>query len=127
MRRLNSVAPRNLNAEASRQAAIVAFVRWVAPQVVIWAVPNGGLRTKAEAARLKWTGVLAGVLDLTLALPDGRCAFWETKTTYGRLSNDQRDVIARLDHLGHAWAVVRDIEDARRELGVLDIETREAA
>ena len=48
---------------------------------MIWAVPNGGLRSKSEAARLKWTGVLAGVFDLTLALPKGRCAFWETKTT----------------------------------------------
>ena len=39
--------------------------------VLIWHVPNGGLRTKAEAARLKWIGVLAGVLDLTLVLAGG--------------------------------------------------------
>ena len=120
-------SPRDANAEARRQAAIVDFVRLVAPQVIIWAVPNGGLRSKSEAARLKWTGVLAGVLDLTLALPGGGCAFWETKTTYGRLSNEQRDFIARLDALGHSWAVVRDIHDARRELAILRIETREAA
>jgi hypothetical protein len=117
---------RDGNAEARRQAAIVEYVRWVAPQVVIWAVPNGGLRSKSEAARLKWTGVLAGVLDLTLALPDGRCAFWETKTIYGRLSADQMNFISRLDRLGHAWAVVRGVDDARRELAVLGIETREA-
>jgi hypothetical protein len=123
---LFGVKQREGNAEASRQAAIVEYVRLVAPEILIWAVPNGGLRTKGEAARLKWTGVLAGVLDLTLALPDGRCAFWETKTTYGRLSKDQRDVIARLDDLGHAWAVVRDIDEAQRELAVLAVATREA-
>jgi hypothetical protein len=115
------------NAEASRQAAIVEYVRLVAPEIVIWAVPNGGLRTKTEAARLKWTGVLAGVLDLTLALPDGQCAFWETKTPRGRPSADQLEFIGRLEKLGHVWAVVRNIDDARRELKNCGIVTREAA
>ena len=117
---------RNGNAEARRQAAIVEFVRWVAPQVVIWAVPNGGLRSKSEAARLKWTGVLAGVFDLTLALPEGRCAFWETKTTEGRLSIDQVLIARKLTALGHVCAVVRDIDEARRELAALGIVTKEA-
>ncbi len=114
------------NAEAKRQAAIVEYVRTVAPQVTIWAVPNGGLRTKAEAARLKWTGVLAGVPDLTLALPDGRCAFWEVKTPLGKASAEQRWLMTRLELTGHHCAVVRDIGEARRELGLLGVQTREA-
>lgn len=118
---------RDSNAEAARQAAIVEYVRLVAPEIIIWAVPNGGLRTKSEAARLKWTGVLAGVLDLTLALPAGGCAFWETKTPRGRLSADQLAFIARIEALGHIWAIVRDIDDARRELQRLGVLTREAA
>ena len=117
---------RDSNAEARRQAAIVDYVRWVAPQVVIWAVPNGGLRSKAEAARLKWTGVLGGVLDLTLALPDGRCAFWECKTEAGRISAAQLAFIDQLEQRGHTWAVVRGINDARIELARLGIQTREA-
>lgn len=120
-------APLDRNAEAKRQAAIVEYVRLVAPHVVIAAVPNGGLRTKAEAARLKWTGVLAGFLDLVLVLPHGRSAYWETKTDLGRLSGDQKDMIGRLEALGHACAVVRSIDDARCELVRLGIETREAA
>jgi hypothetical protein len=118
--------PLGHNAEARRQAAIVDYVRWTAPHIVVWAVPNGGLRTKAEAARLKWTGVLAGVLDLTLALPEARCAFWETKTPRGRLSDDQREFIGRIEALGHTWALVRSIEDARAELARLGVITREA-
>jgi hypothetical protein len=125
-RDLFSPSPRDSNAEARRQAAIVEYVRWVAPQLVIFAVPNGGLRSKSEAARLKWTGVLAGVLDLVLVLPEGRSAYWETKTPCGRLSNDQRAFISRLEANGHTWALVRDIDDARRELVALGIETREA-
>jgi hypothetical protein len=117
---------RDRNAEARRQAAIVEYVRWVAPQLICFHVPNGGLRTKAEAARLKWVGVLAGVLDLVLLLPSGRSAYWETKTPHGRLSDDQQAFIERLIALGHSWALVRSIDDARRELAALGIETREA-
>jgi hypothetical protein len=118
--------PRDKNAEARRQAAIVEFVRWVAPQIVIWHVPNGGYRTKAEAGRLKWIGVLKGVLDLTLMLPEGRTAYWETKTPRTYLSDDQKDFIAKAEALGHTCALVRSIDDARRELARLGVATREA-
>jgi hypothetical protein len=117
----------NFNREAAIQAAIVEYVRTVAPQVLIWHVPNGGLRTMREAARLKWTGVLAGVPDLTLALPGARVAFWEVKEPKGILSREQTEIILRLTHLSHSWAVVRSIDDARRELARLGIQTREAA
>ena len=118
--------PRDKNAEARRQAAIVEFVRWVAPQIVIYHVPNGGYREKAEAAKLKWTGVLAGVLDLELLLPQGRTVRWETKVPRGYLSDDQKRFTADLDRLGHEWALVRSIDDARRELTKLGVVTREA-
>ena len=117
---------RDGNAEARCQAAIVEYVRTVAPQILIWAVPNGGLRSKSEAARLKWVGVLAGVPDLTLALHDRRSAYWETKTPHGRLSPDQMRVMRHLEALGHVCAVVRDIDDARRELQRMGVKTREA-
>jgi hypothetical protein len=117
---------RDGNAEARRQAAVVEYIRWFAPQVMVFHVPNGGLRSKSEAARLKWQGVLSGALDLVLVLPKGQCAFWEVKTTGGRLSTDQHRFIARLEASGHSWALVRSIDDARRELEALGIETREA-
>ena len=117
---------RDGNAEARAQAAVVEWVRWCAPQVTIFHVPNGGLRSKAEAARLRWVGTLAGVLDLVLVLPDGRSAYWETKTPKGRLSDDQRAFIARLEAAGHSWAIVRGIDDARVALKMLGVVTREA-
>ena len=64
--------PRDRNAEARIQAAIVAWVRTVAPEVVIFHPPNGGLRNKSEAARLKWIGTLAGVPDLVVLGRDGQ-------------------------------------------------------
>jgi hypothetical protein len=122
-----SLEPRDRNAEGRRQTAIVEFVRWVAPHIVIFHPANGGWRTKAEGARFKAMGVLAGVLDLVLVLPEGRSAYWETKTPRGRLSDDQKDFIGRLEALGHVWALVRSIDDARVELDRLGVITREAA
>ena len=40
-------ARRDLNAEARTQAAIIAWARVVAPQVLCFHIPNGGLRTEA--------------------------------------------------------------------------------
>jgi hypothetical protein len=68
---------RDGNAEARIQAAIVEWVRIAAAGVLIFAVPNGGFRSKAEAARLKWTGVLAGIPDLVIIAPIGRAFFLE--------------------------------------------------
>jgi len=52
----------------------------------------------------------------------GRCG-----AARGRLSDDQKDIIDRLRALGHSYAVVRSIDDARRELARLGIVTRERA
>jgi hypothetical protein len=46
------------------QAACVKWFRYQYPDVVIFAIPNGGLRGAREAARMKGTGTLAGVADL---------------------------------------------------------------
>jgi hypothetical protein len=122
-----SVAAPDRNAEARLQAAIVEWVRTVAPDVLVFAVPNGGLRSKAEAARLKWTGVVAGVPDLCVIAPGGRAHFIEIKTPCGRLSEAQRDVIGVLARLGSPVMTVTSIDDVRRAFSGWGIETREAA
>jgi len=114
------------NAEARIQAATFAFVRAVAPDVLIFHCPNGGLRSKSEAARMKWQGVVPGICDLILILPGGRCAMWEVKTPIGRLSPAQAEMLARLDDMGVPYAIIRSLDDARRELAVLGISTRES-
>jgi hypothetical protein len=118
---------RDGNAEARIQAAVIEWIRWCAPQTVVFAIPNGGLRGKAEAARLRWTGVLAGVPDLAVLAPRGRAFFLEVKTPDGRLSLDQREMFDRLVALGHDAAIVRCVEDVRAAFSVWGIATREAA
>jgi hypothetical protein len=48
----------NFNAEARVQAAVVEWIHTVAPDVLVFAIPNGGLRSKTEAARA-WSVALA--------------------------------------------------------------------
>jgi Rap1a immunity proteins len=96
---------RDFNAEPRIQAAIVKWV--VAPGVLMFAVPNGGLRSKAEAARMKWTGVVVGIPDLVVIAPIRRVFFLEVKTASGRLSEDRRAIFDLLVALGAPRAIVR--------------------
>ena len=65
-----------------------------------FAIPNGGLRSKRTAARLKAEGVKAGVPDIFLPVSVGIWSglFVEMKRTKGgRLSDEQREFINNLD------------------------------
>lgn len=117
----------NLNAEARVQASIVEHLRWVAPQCKVFAVPNGGLRSKSEAARLKWVGVLAGVPDLCLVCPSGRICFIEVKRPGGRLSEEQKKFIDWMISARVDYVVAESIDDVRAALEHWRIPTREHA
>jgi hypothetical protein len=115
------------NGEARIQASIVEWIRTVAPNVLVFHVPNGGRRSKAEAARLKWTGVVAGVPDLCVIGPGGKALFLEVKTATGRLSDEQREIMGALGRLGSPFMTVTSIDDVRRAFSGWGIETREVA
>lgn len=109
------------------QASIVAYLRTVLPNCRVFAIANGGLRTKREAARLKWTGVLAGVPDVEIIAPGGKAYMIEVKAAGGSLSPEQkafRDwmIANAVPHL-----VARSIEDVRAALAFWGVETKEVA
>jgi hypothetical protein len=122
----SEVRPRDRNAEARIQAAIVEWVRTVAPEVVVFHPPNGGLRGKSEAARLKWIGTLAGLPDLVVLGRDGRCWLIEVKAPGGALSAEQRALRDKWTELRIPFTVARSIDDARRAFQIWGIATREA-
>lgn len=123
----SEVRSRDGNAEARIQAAIVEWVRTVAPEVVIFHPPNGGLRNKAEASRLKWIGTLAGVPDLVVLGRDGRCWLIEVKAPGGALSAEQRALRDRWTALRIPFVIARSIDDVRQAFETWGIETRESA
>lgn len=112
------------NAEHQHQCALVAWAYRCKipphPTVVpgssvgsyLFAIPNGGHRSKATAGKLKAEGVKAGVLDMLLPL--GRSGFlglWIEMKAPGKIrtvSKEQRDWIDRMALAGYAVEVCDD-------------------
>ncbi len=79
-----------------------------------YAIPNGGHRNIATAARLKAEGVRAGVLDVHLPVPVGGLhGLWiEFKSGYNKLTNEQAAEALLLKEAGFLVAVCWDTESA---------------
>jgi hypothetical protein len=115
----------DFNREAKVQGEVIAWIRRAAPHVIAFSIPLGGLlRSKAEGARLRWLGALAGTPDLCVIAPGGRAFFIEVKSEVGRLSPEQRELHERLIRIETPVAIVRSLDDARRAFACWGIEMR---
>lgn len=85
---------------------------------LLHAVPNGGHRHPAVAAKLKAEGVKAGVPDLFLPVPRGNAhgLYIELKAKGGKVSNSQRKMLAALARQGYACVVAYGWEKAWVEI-----------
>jgi hypothetical protein len=97
--------------EHKLQSQIVSLISRIAPDLMFYAVPNGGRRSLTVAVKLKAEGVRAGIPDLAFILRDGRAAFAEVKTPTGSLSKAQRDFRDWAIAHGVPWACVRSPEE----------------
>ena len=109
--------------EATEQTWLFAWARMaegVHPELaLLHHIPNGGSRNKAEAARLRAQGVKRGIPDICLPCPRGEWhgLYIELKRTRGgRVSEDQRDVIAALRREGYRVEVCMGYEEARKTI-----------
>lgn len=86
--------------EHDEQVAVVEYCDL--KSIPIFAVPNGGLRRKSEAARLKAEGVRAGVPDLCIPVARGRyhSLYIEMKYGKGRPTDEQAAWIRALREQG---------------------------
>ena len=107
-------------ARQAEQALQIALVRWFALQYPefaghLFAVPNGGQRHKAVAAKMKQEGQLAGVADLVLAVtrPTAPALFLELKIAPNKPSDAQRLFLERMQAQGYATAVAYSFDAAR--------------
>ena len=86
---------------------------------LLFAIPNGGARHKAVAAKLKAEGVRSGVPDVALPVPRGRWhgLFIELKRQSGtRPSVEQRHWLTALEAAGYRATWCRGWEAARDEI-----------
>jgi len=88
---------------------------------VIYHPPNGGLRNKREAGRLKHQGVKAGVSDLVVMDARGGwhglyLEFKATPPRHAPLADSQRDWLALAESRGYCAALARGFEEAKAVL-----------
>lgn len=117
--------PLDLPAGCSEHQHQVALLTWARNHVDRWpplallhAIPNGGQRGKAQAARLKAEGVLAGIPDLFLpyALRGFHGLYIEMKVGANKPSAEQRRVMGLLEAAGYICRVCWSAEEARQVL-----------
>lgn len=80
---------------------------------LVYHVPNGGLRSRVEAGRMKAQGVIPGVPDLHHAIPTKIFAslYVEIKTDEGRLSPEQIKEHEILKSASNRVEIVRSLEE----------------
>lgn len=109
--------------EAREQARLVACLRYHWSKIfddnirpIIFHIANGGSRDAREASNLKVQGVLAGVPDLCIVLPEGRMMWVEMKAAEGRVSKAQTELHEHFAELGHRILVAYSAEEALDKL-----------
>ena len=106
--------------EHNIQCACVRWFNYQWPEYrgLLFAVPNGGARSKATAGKLKAEGVVAGVADLILLVPflqecvqyfNGLCI--EMKTSKGKQSQEQKDWECKVRGQGYEYRVIRSLDE----------------
>lgn len=90
------------------------WFRQTYPSVRIFAIPNGGARSMATAARLKVEGVSPGVPDLFI--PAWKLWVEMKRQKGGVVSADQKDWLAYLDSVGYTTLVCKGAEDAKNKI-----------
>ena len=85
---------------------------------LLFAVPNGGLRGKREAAIMKAEGMTAGVSDMILLVSrKGYASLWiEFKTEKGRQTELQKEWQRIAEMHGNKYVIVRNFTQFVKEV-----------
>ena len=114
--------------EHNIQAACVRWfnLQWPEYRGLLFAIPNGGARSKATAGKLKAEGVVAGVADLILLAPRTRARITfegkvvtvikhalciEMKTEIGIQSPKQKEWQKKVESHGYRYAVCHSLDE----------------
>ncbi len=106
--------PDRIPTEHEEQRELVRWFRQTYSGVRIFAIPNGGARSKATAGRLKAEGVSSGVPDLFI--PAWGLWVEMKRSKGGSLSAEQKDWIAYLESVRFCCIVGKGADDAKGKL-----------
>ena len=105
--------------EHDLQVQCVNWFRATYPELLIFAIPNGGYRAITTASAMRAEGQTAGVPDLCVPVPRGEYAalYIEMKNgKAGRLSDNQKQMSKKLLLLGNKVVVCRTMNDFMEEV-----------
>jgi len=100
--------------EHLEQARVVSWFRQTYADTLIFAIPNGGLRSKSQALKLKVEGVVPGIPDLFI--PAWRVWVEMKKEKGGVVSKEQQNMIKYLQSVNYCVIVCLGAEDAKTQL-----------
>lgn len=85
---------------------------------LLFAIPNGGLRNKIVAKKLKAEGVLASVPDLFLSLPNDKYHGLYIEMKYGKnkMSKGQKEMKRILEEHGYKHIVCYSFDEFKKEI-----------
>ncbi len=102
-----------IHEEQRIQTAIIQYLRL--NRYMAFSIPNGiNISTKGSREIYRRMGLLSGVSDLCIMLPDGKILWIEVKTSKGRQSEEQKAFEAAAIRLKHDYRVWRSVDDAIR-------------
>jgi hypothetical protein len=101
--------------EHQTQVAVITWFRMQYPKLIMFAIPNGGVRNIVTAVKLKSEGVLAGVADLFLMKANTKYhgLFIEMKAPKGKVSDQQKYFIEQAKAQGYAACVCFGFDEAQ--------------
>lgn len=96
--------------EHQEQAEFVQWMKRTYPEHRFFAIPNGGMRSKAVAMKLKIEGVSKGVPDLFI--PSLHLFIEMKKASGGIVSPEQSDWLLHLTECGYSVAICNGKDEA---------------
>lgn len=105
--------------EHALQVQCLRWLHFTHKDVLCYAIPNGAYTTKTTARKLVAEGVTHGIPDCHIPMARGgyHSLYIEMKNgKAGRLSDHQKEMIARLQLLGNKVVICRSLADFIREV-----------
>lgn len=113
--KLPKARKRSTNEEHKLQCSEVSYMRATHPELerVFFAVPNGQKRTDRQTAWLHEEGMVNGVSDIILLLPNKFYPYLciENKTPKGKQSPEQKLFQSAVESQGGKYVIVRSLDD----------------
>jgi hypothetical protein len=105
--------------EALIQQQIFIWFNNTYRNLIIHSVPNGSSTGDARIiSQMSQLGMVKGISDLIIWLPNGKSIMVEVKNSTGSQSADQIKIQQKLEKLGGIYILVRSLDDFKQKISL---------